>query len=359
MLLCSHECGKIKQRKNIMSESGDYVPAPHWQGTIDNFKSARSAYDDVRKRSYDDAVVNKVGVDDCVPKSLSTKSGAPVVICCDVTGSMGDWPAVIFSKLPYLEYEGQEYLGDDMEISFSAIGDGPRGDKYPLQVRPFSKGKDMKTQLEKLIDEKGGGGNRVEGYDLAAVYYGHNCEAPEAIRKPIFIFIGDEGIYNTIFADYAKQWARVDDNKLSVEGVFARLKEKFNVYCIRKHYGHSNGDSTSSEDQEINKQWCEFLGNDHVVSLPSADRVVDVIFGIFAKETGRIDYFEKELKDRQGKDVDGKAKIAIVMKSLVTVHQPLQSMKKIDGPKGAKSKSITPKSPKKGGSSKSISLMDE
>lgn len=32
-----------------MSEAGDYVPAPHWQGTIDNFASARATYDDVSK----------------------------------------------------------------------------------------------------------------------------------------------------------------------------------------------------------------------------------------------------------------------------------------------------------------------
>jgi hypothetical protein len=345
-----------------MSEAGDYVPAPHWQGTIDNFKSARAAYDDHRKRSYDDAVQKNVSVDDCVPESISTDSEAPLVICCDVTGSMGTWPAVIFSKLPYLEYEGQEYLGDGMEISFAAVGDGPRGDKYPLQIRPFAKGKEMKDQLEKLIDEQGGGGNQVEGYDLAAVYYAHNCEMPEAVRKPIFIFIGDEGIYNTIFSDYAKTWARVNDSKLTVESAFGRLKEKFSVYCIRKPYGTSSGDSMSSSDVAIHKQWCEFLGDDHVVNLPSADRVVDVIFGILAKETGRIEYFEKELQDRQGKDADGKQKIAVVLKSLVTMHKlPKESLKKLEGPKGAKSKSVTPSkaASKKAGSSKSISLLDE
>lgn len=347
-----------------MSEAGDYVPAPHWQGTIDNFSSARASYDDYRKRSYDDAVQKNVSADDCVPESITTDSEAPLVICCDVTGSMGDWPAVIFSKLPYLEYEGQEYLGDDMEISFAAVGDGPKGDKYPLQVRPFAKGKEMKEQLEKIIDEHGGGGNGVEGYDLAAVYYAHNCKMSEAVRKPIFIFIGDEGIYNTIFSDYAKTWARVDDKKMTVEAAFSRLKEKFNVYCIRKPYGASSGDSMSSTDVPIQKQWVEFLGDDHVVNLPSADRVVDVIFGILAKETGRIEYFEDELKDRQGKDKDGDQKIQIVMKSLMTMHKIAKdaSLKKIEGPKGAKSKSVTPSkkaTSKKGGNSKSISLLDD
>ena len=343
-----------------MSEAGDYEPAPHWKGVNDDFASARATYDSVRKRSYDDAVVNDIGRDDCVPESLSTDSESPLVIVCDVTGSMGEWPGVIFSKLPYLEYEGQEYLGDDMEISFAAIGDGPRKDNYPLQIRPFAKGAELKEQLEKLIDEQGGGSNSVESYDLAAAYYAFNCETPKAIRKPIMIFIGDEGVYDTIISEYTKTWARVDEEKLTTEAIFKKLTDKFSCYVIRKPYCCSI-DNRSSSDIAIQEQWMRLLGNDRVSSLPSADRVVDVIFGILARETGRIDYFKDELIDSQGKDTDGDAKIAVVMKSLMTIHAlPKESMKKLDGPKGSKSKSVTPSksSSKKGGSSKSISLMD-
>ena len=349
-----------------MSESGDYVPAPNWVGVNDNFKSARVAYDDVRKRSYDDAAkvsISDINPNDHVPASIKTNAEAPLVIITDVTGSMGEWPGVIFSKLPYLEFESQEYLGDDMEISFAAVGDAPHPDKYPLQVLPFAKGKDLKSSLEKLIHEGGGGGTGEESYELAALYYARNCEMPEAIRKPVCIFIGDEGIYSTISTSDAKTWARVDDAKLSPEAAFKQLKEKFSVYIIRKPYNCS-GNNQSESDQRIQKQWIDFLGDDHVVSLPNADRVVDVIFGILAKETGRIEYFEKELKDRQGKDKDGKDKIAIVMKSLVTMHKIDKdvSLKKLEGPKGAKSKSVTPSKKagsKKGGSTKSISLLDD
>lgn len=345
-----------------MSEAGDYVPAPHWQGTIDNFKSARAAYDDHRKRSYDDAVQANVSVDDCVPDSVETDSEAPLVISCDVTGSMGTWPGVMFSKLPYLEYEAQEYLGDGVAISFSAFGDAPRGDIYALQVRPFAKGKEMKEQLEKLIPKQNGFGNQVESADLAAYYYAYNCRMPEAIRKPIFIFITDEGIYETAFHDDVKKWAKFDNKKVSVKEAFEKLKEKFSVYCVLKPYNESAGDGDNDTNSRIRRQWHEMLGDDHVADLPAADRVVDVIFGILAKETGRIEYFEKELQDRQGKDADGKQKIAVVLKSLMTMHKlPKESLKKLEGPKGAKSKSVTPSkaASKKAGSSKSISLLDE
>lgn len=344
-----------------MSEAGDYVPAPHWGGH--DFKSARRAYDDVRKRTYDDAAKAApadIKVSDYVPASIKTDSEAPLIIVCDVTGSMGEWPAVIFSKLPYLEFEGQEYLGDDMQISFAAVGD-VHGDKFPLQVRPFAKGKELKTQLEKLVHEGGGGGSSEESYDYAAMFYGENCEMPEAVRKPIMIFIGDEGVYSTINGDDAQKWARVSKDKRTPDGVFEALCKKFSVYIVRKPYS-CDGNTRSAADLRIEAQWSKFLGEDRVVSLPSADRVVDVIFGILAKETGRIDYFEKELKDRQGKDKDGKMKIEVVMKSLVTMHKiPKDSLKKIDGPKGAKSKSVTPGKSKgaKSKGAKSISLLDE
>jgi len=336
-----------------MSEAGDYVPAAHWSGY--DFASARRAYASVIDRSYDDAVAKNVGLAECVPENLETDAEAPLVIACDVTGSMGEWPATIFSKLPYLEYEGQEYLGDNMQISFAAIGDS-HGDKYPLQVRPFVRGKGLKDELEKLIHEGGGGGSSEESYDICALYYARNVKTPQAIRKPILIFIGDEGIYS-VMSSRAEDWGRAKiDKKTNPRVVFEELTQKFSVYIVRKPYNCSENHSSPSNDR-IQRQWEEFLGEDRVISLPDPKRVVDVIFGILAKETGRIDYFEGELRDRQGKDADGDKKIEVVLKSLHSVHKiPKASAKKLEGPKGGgKSKSV---SLRKGGGSKSISLLD-
>jgi hypothetical protein len=337
-----------------MSEAGDYVPADHWRGH--DFKSARKAFVDVAKRSYDDAVAKSVKAVDLLPSVCKTKSESPLVIACDITGSMGDWPATIFSKLPYLEFEGQEYLGEDMEISFAAVGD-IYANTYAVQVRKFAKGKEMKVELEKLVVEGGGGGSSEESYDAMALYYARNCECPEAVRKPIFIFIGDEGLYDTLSKADAKKWARADiqDKVISFKAIFQELTEKFSVYIVRKPY-NCDSNNRGADEIRINQRWVDLLGADRVVSLPSADRVVDVIFGILAKETGRIDYFEKELIERQGKDKDGDKKIDVVMKSLRTMHNiPKDSLKKIAGPKGAKSKSVTPGKSK---ASKSRSLMD-
>jgi hypothetical protein len=328
-----------------MSESGDYKPAAHWGGHT--FASGKKHYRNVVDRSYDEAVAKNIDPKGLFPKTLKTKSEAPLVIGFDVTASMDDWPITICSKLPYLEFEGQEYLGDGMEISWCAFGDS-KYDKYPFQARKFVKGNKLKKELDKLIHEKGGGGNGKESYDLAARYYSQNCDMPEAIRKPIFIFICDEGIYDS---PNAEDWSHTE--KSDWEAAFAALCEKFSVYCIRKRYHGS--------ESSIHKQWVNTLGEDRVVMLEDAGRVVDVIFGLLAKETGRIDYFEDELKDRQGKDEDGDEKIDVVMKSLHSVHKlPKASLKKLAGPKGGgKSKSVSLKGKSKSKKAKSISLLDD
>ncbi len=351
-----------------MSESGDYTPASHWSGY--DFATARRAYAshvvDAGPSRVASATAASVDAASLVPESLETECEAPLVLAIDVTGSMGDWPATIFSKLPYLEHEAQEYLGKDLEISFSAIGDY-FSDSYPLQVQPFVKGKELKNSLEKLMIEGGGGGSSQESYDLAALYYGRNVKCPNAIKKPVLIFIGDEGIYSIIDETAATDLCHVDisdKKKLTPTRVFEELQEKFNVYIVRKPY-NCDSNSPSSDEVRIRTQWVDLLGADHVISLPDPNRVVDVIFGILAEEAGRFSDFEKELKERQGKDVDGDAKISVVMKSLVTIH----SKKKLGGPSSkAKSKakkegkSITRKttsSSKSVGSKKSISLLDD
>lgn len=299
-----------------MSESGDYDPGP-WTGY--SFASARKVYDAHVGRSYDDAKSSGKDPKDYVPSSLETKSESPLVIACDVTGSMGDWPATMFSKLPYLDLEGKEYLGKGMEISFAAIGDA-YCDSYPLQVRQFVGGKSLEKELKGLVIEGGGGGQVQESYDLGAVYYANNVKMPNAIN-PIFIFIGDEGLYDGIDLGQAKEWARVDyKQRTSTKQVMEDLKKKYSVYLIRKPYNTGSGDGMSGTDRNIYNQWASYLGEDHIAILPNASRVVDVIFGILAKETDRVDYFRKELTERQGKDKGGDKKIAEALKSLHTIH---------------------------------------
>lgn len=297
-----------------MSETADFDPG-YWKGH--DFSRARRRYDTHVGRSYGDAVRAKKTTKDVLLNSLTTKSPAPLVILCDITGSMGDWPATIFSKLPYLELEGQEYLGKKMEISFGAIGDAQARDRYPVQARPFTKGTKLKDELEKLVIVGGGGGGARETYELSALYYARNVEMPNAVR-PICVIIGDEGFYDTISKEDAKTHAKVNtQGRLRSKDVFKELMSKYSVYLVRKPYMCTlvDGAPLTGHNKQIHEQWESVLGEDRVVMLPDASRVVDVIFGILARETDRIEYFRDELKGRQRPD-----QVKTVMKSLETVH---------------------------------------
>ena len=327
-----------------MSESGDYS-AGVWKGH--DFASARRSYDAYVGRSYSDAVSTGKGTKDLIAENVKTESTAPLIIVVDETGSMGDWPATIFSKLPYLENEGKEYLGEDFEICFMAIGDAYCNERYPLQVRPFARGLDLAKHLKELVIEGGGGGQTTESYELAALFAAEKIEMPKAI-KPIIIFIGDEQPYDTISPDQAEKLLGMKlEKSLSTEDVFKKLAEKFSVYIIRKPYGSSSGNTINADDQRITAHWARLLGNDHISNLPEAGRVVDVIFGILAKESGRISYFEKELEDRQDPN-----QVKTVYKSLATIHKISDAVRTSTGT----SNSVMRKSMKKLSDSKSKSV---
>lgn len=289
-----------------MAETADYEPGV-WRGF--DFKDARKTYDAHAGRSYAEATTSGKTATDVIVPMLETMSPSPLIINCDVTGSMGEWPATIFSKLPYLDIEGKQYLGPDMEIAFGATGDAFMGDSYPLQVQPFGKGTVLKKHLKALIIEGGGGGDTCESYELSALYYCRNCQTPNAI-KPILIFIGDEGIHDYVERGHGTSaLIHMTEPRIDSKDIFAELSRKFATYVVRKHYSQGG-------EQRIQNQWIDFLGEDHVVMLPSADRVVDVIFGILAKETGKIDYFRQELEGRQRPE-----QVQTVYTSLRTVHK--------------------------------------
>lgn len=301
-----------------MSESGDFTPA-HWGGGGHDFKSAYRAYDAHAGRSYASARSAGKKLGDLLPKKLSTQSTAPLVIITDETGSMDEWPKTMFSKLPYLELEAQEYLGKDMEISWCAFGDAHNGEDYPVQARPFTKGTDLKPRLMEIVLEKQGGGQLHETSELIALYLAHNVEMPNAIR-PIAVLITDEKPWESVSVDMAEEFAYVKTEKtMTAKQIFDALKAKFAFYVVLKPYNVGSGDDDPT-NKEVYNTWAKLVGSDHIAALPDPNRVVDTIFGILAKETGRIEYFRDELEARQLPDKGGRTKVETVYKSLKTVH---------------------------------------
>jgi hypothetical protein len=301
-----------------MSESGDYQPAP-WAATHD-FKSARALYDKHAGRSYADATAANVKAGDLVPASIKTESGHPLLIRCDVSGSMGGWPNTIFEKLGYFDHELRtEYMSDDVEVSFGAISD--TSDEYPLQVQPFVRDKGLQEALKKLVITGGGSGpgDYCEAHAVSAVYDLHNVHMPQSLITPPLIIITDEKPYDHVSKTDAKEFAKATiGGALTATAIYAKLMKRYSVYVIQKPYGdeHLRGDTLSGVTKRVHDRWMEIVGVERIALLPEARRVVDVIFGILAAETGRIDYFRKEIEARQQP-----GQVKQVYEALTTVHQ--------------------------------------
>jgi hypothetical protein len=231
------------------------------------------------------------GVPAPVGKTLRTDSPTPLVFAVDVTGSMGEWPGIIFNKLPVLYHEARQWL-PDIEISFAAIGDA-YSDRHPVQVCDFGRDRALEASINSIYPEGGGGGGARESYELFAYYYARHCDMPKA-QKALFVFCGDEGFYEKIIRMHAKNLFG-DDLKedVSAKVAFKELQEKFDVYNLRVDY------SDTKLDADIRKQWQDALGQQYVLRLEDPRRIVDCVLGLAAMMAQEYEAFKERLAKRQ------------------------------------------------------------
>lgn len=232
-------------------------------------------------------------------KHLITEATFPIVVAVDVTGSMREFPGIIFEKLCILYNEAlfflPETLKDSFEISFAAIGDA-YSDQHPLQVTDFAEGPELDQNIKSLYPEGGGGGQTRESYELAVYYYLTHCDMPKSVSipKPLLILVGDEGYYSKLNRQHVKNLIG-DDLKTDQisKFLFDQLREKFNVYILRIKY-----DSEGSENR-IQADWVKVLGEQNVILMKEPRRIVDTILGIIATSVDEFDKFKDRIEIRQ------------------------------------------------------------
>lgn len=320
-----------------MPEYSDYTPSD-WGH---DFADARRAYDRDAGRSYDDARTKGITAADLVPDRIFSDTRAPVITLWDQTGSMGKRPGIAFGKFAYVDNEARYYFGEDYAMAFGAFGDARNGETYPVQMFQFASGKDALAELKKLVIEGQGGGTMHESAELPALYVDRNVEVPNAVH-PTLIFVTDEMGYDEISPDQARRWTKVNlQQTLKTKQLFESLKRKWNVFVIQMPYGENSSDPNYSSNREVRSFWDNLVGEDHVAFVEDPERVVDVMFGIFAKVTGKVELFYDELYDRQLKDKGGARKIELATRALNTIHRgydqkprklPGRSPKALPGP---------------------------
>ena len=276
-----------------MSESADYTTTS-WVSTHD-YSAARATYtSSVVNRSYANAAAARVAPRDLVKTGIKLETPTLIVVT-DVTGSMGQWPAVMFGKLPYLMHELKVYLGENARLLIAAVGDAT-SDDYALQIHePKATFDEAKEALGSLVIEGGGGGTRKESYELAGGYF---LKAVDVARdvKPILVFIGDEAPYPQLTGTQLAALGVSNAENMSTEELFKQLNEVYDVHLIHKPYSHYE---TSPVTADVKAAWLPLLPPEHIHPLREPERVVDTLFGILAGATEKVDEFVGELTSRQ------------------------------------------------------------
>jgi adenylosuccinate synthase len=98
-------------------------------------------------------------------------------VLVDVTGSMGGVPRALQKKLPKLLglLKDSGYVRDP-QIMFGAIGDATC-DRAPLQVGQFESDNRMDADLERILLEGGGGGQKTKSYEVAMYFMARHTAA--------------------------------------------------------------------------------------------------------------------------------------------------------------------------------------
>jgi hypothetical protein len=294
-----------------MSESAEYYES-NWQPNVDFAAEQRRFQEDATRRAQE--MREKTGreqakeVERLLPRSLRTNSPTPLVMIWDGTGSVGETPGVIAGKAIFFCHEvTTTYLGKEAEVSFGSFGDvlnrqGQRSDeKYPLQARPFAKGGALTTRLGEIVIEGKGGGQQYESIELILLYYARNVHMPNVApgKKVPLILMTDERARPSVSQEYAALvHTQLEGAIISTSDIFHELNDRFSVYLVLQPYT-INGSDNDPDNRMIREDWENYLPKERIAHLYDRQRIMDISLGILAKETGRVDEFWKELKERQ------------------------------------------------------------
>src|SRR5688572_6791386 len=198
-----------------------------------------------------------------------------VIISLDVTGSMSAVVRGIHADLPRLHelLLGHNYLPHP-QILFGAVGDATC-DYVPLQVGQFESDNRMDQNIENLVLEGGGGGQKTESYELmlyvAARHTSIDCWEKRQ-RKGYLFMIGDEMAYPVVKHDEVK---RVLGGGLQADiplrEIIDEVKERYHLYYVIP------GGAAHGKDADVVEFWQQHVGADRVIKLDNPEETSECI----------------------------------------------------------------------------------
>jgi hypothetical protein len=212
--------------------------------------------------------------------STEHPEATPIVVVLDVTGTMSNVVGAIHSSLKnlYSLLLTKGYVTDP-QIMFMAIGDsaitaGRMCDEIPLQVGQFESDLRATLQLENMIIEGGGGGQKSESYQNAAYFLAEHTSHDAWERrgkKGYAYFIGDELSWPNV--DPTEIYRLTEDfiaSPIPTAEVFARVKARYETFFILPD-GASNGG-----DRQVLGFWRRLLG-ENVLQLSEPNGAAELI----------------------------------------------------------------------------------
>lgn len=196
----------------------------------------------------------------------------PVLLCTDVTGSMGQVAVEIAKKLNVIMTNLYDKI-TDVEFCIMGIGD-LYCDRGPIQISQFESDIRIAEQLDKVWFEFGGGGNNSESYTIAWYMGSRHCDLDcwKRGKKGIIITMGDERC-NPYLPKNKLQSLTGDtlEGDIETTTLYDEASQKFDIYHIQVNHGRG------WDLDGIKKSW-KFLGDNYREA--NMDNIADVIIDI-------------------------------------------------------------------------------
>jgi len=195
-----------------------------------------------------------------------------IAVLFDVTGSMGAVPRTLQKKLPkLLGLLTDGGYATDPQLMFGAIGDATC-DRAPLQVGQFESDNRMDGDLERILLEGGGGGQKTESYELAMYFMARHtstdCFEKRGKRGYLFM-IGDEMPYPQVKPREVNAWIGDElPQPVAIRNLVAQLTRRWDTYYILPEGASYVGDT------EVLAFWRGLLGQ-NVIELSDLDAEIE------------------------------------------------------------------------------------
>ncbi|OQP63691.1 hypothetical protein [Niastella populi] len=215
---------------------------------------------------------------DAHPESLA------IGVFLDETGSMGSIPDILVRhKLGELMNTLIAHGVPDAQVLFGGIGDH-YADHSPLQVGQFESGTDELNQwLTKIFLEGGGGGQSMESYALAWLFFARHTSIDcfEKRNQKGFLFtIGDEGVHKALERDFLTDllgYPFYED--IPAEQLLAEAQRMYHVFHL-----HVTETSTGSS-RGITDGWRKLL-QERLILVEDYNNIAEIIASTVAVVMG-------------------------------------------------------------------------